>query len=194
MKTIRLINYKHTPIIRFIECSMYLFKETAMKLSNRIFTAAAIASTALFAQTAVQAQDLTVEQARTIVAPLYKNFTVPQGDVTENVKAGTTADWQSCVNDTKCRGQEESIKSFSGLAKMIPDLKLDIKEVITQDNKIVVRSEMTGTPAGEFFGVPHTGKSFKIMTIDIHAVQDGKLSYTNHLEDWAGALGQLRAK
>ncbi|GHA75025.1 hypothetical protein GCM10009007_15180 [Formosimonas limnophila] len=155
--------------------------------------AAALLAVGVFSATA-HAKPMTEAQARTIIAPLYKNFTVPQGNVAENVKAGTTADWQSCVNDTKCRAQEESIKSFSGLAQMIPDLKLEIKEIITQGNKIVVRSEMTGTPAGEFFGVPHTGKSFKVMTIDIHTVKNGKLSYTNHLEDWAGALGQLRAK
>ncbi len=165
-----------------------------MKLMNRILTATAIASTALFAHTGVHAQNLTDAQARAIIAPLYKNFTVPQGDVAENVKAGTTTDWQSCVNDTKCRGQEDSIKSFTGIGKAIPDLKLEVKEVITQGDKIVVRSEMSGTPAGDFMGVPHSGKSFKVMTIDIHTVKDGKLSYTNHLEDWAGALGHLRAK
>jgi predicted ester cyclase len=140
-----------------------------------------------------QAIDMNEAQARAIVAPLYKNFNVPQGDVAQNVKSGTTADWQSCVNDTACRGQEESIKSFSGMAKMLPDVKLEIKEIVTRGDKIVVRGQLSGTPAGDFFGMPHTGKSFKVMTIDIHTIKDGKISHTNHLEDWAGALGQLRA-
>ena len=76
-----------------------------MKLTTRLFTAAAIASTAFFAHSAVHAKDLTEAQARAIIAPLYKNFTVPQGDVPANIKAGTTSDWISCQNDTGCRGQ-----------------------------------------------------------------------------------------
>jgi predicted ester cyclase len=179
--------------MRFIFIANFL-KEIIMNKRIRILAATLMTAAAALTATASHAKPLTEAQARVIIAPLYKNFSVPQGDVTENVRAGTTTDWKSCVNDTGCRGQEESIKAFTGLAKMIPDLKLTIKEIITSGNKIIVRSEMSGTPAGEFFGVPHTGKSFKVMTIDIHTVKNGKLSYTNHLEDWAGALGQLRAK
>ncbi len=61
-------------------------------------------------------------------------------------------------------------------------------------DRIIVRSEASGTPAGPFFGVPPTGKSFKIMTIDIHTIKDGKAITAHHVEDWAGALRQLQAK
>jgi predicted ester cyclase len=50
------------------------------------------------------------------------------------------------------------------------------------------------TPAGDLFGVPHTGKSFRMMAIDIQTVKDGKISKTYHMENWPSALGQLRAK
>jgi len=53
---------------------------------------------------------------------------------------------------------------------------------------------VTGTPAGELFGAPHTGKSFRIMAIDIQTIRDGKIAKTFHMENWLSALGQLRAK
>lgn len=56
-----------------------------MKLTSNTLSALAFAGTAMFAQTAVQAQDLTEAQARNIIAPLYKNFTVPQGDVVQKI-------------------------------------------------------------------------------------------------------------
>ncbi len=59
---------------------------------------------------------------------------------------------------------------------------------------MVVRGEVSGTPAGDLFGVAHTGKSFRIMAIDIQTVQDGKISRTYHLENWISAVGQLRAQ
>jgi hypothetical protein len=36
---------------------------------------------------------------------------------------------------------------------------------------VIVRGEVTGTPAGDLFGVPHTGKTFKIMAIDIQTAR-----------------------
>ena len=66
--------------------------------------------------------------------------------------------------------------------------------MLLSGDRIIVRSEASGTPAGEFFGVPHSGRSFKIMTIDIHTVKDGKLVVAHHVEDWASALRQLAGK
>ena len=34
-------------------------------------------------------------------------------------------------------------------------------------------------------------KNSKIMAIDVHTVEDGKIKRTYHLEDWAGAMRQL---
>ncbi|MGL4767942.1 MAG: ester cyclase [Formosimonas sp.] len=153
-----------------------------------------VAAIGLFTVNNVMAKDMTEKQARSIIAPFYKNLSVPQGDVATNIKNSTTTDWQSCVNNTNCRGQEESIKQFIGYAQATPDMQLTIKEVITRGNKIVVRNEFTGTPAGEFLGVPHTGKSYKAMSIDIHTIKNNKISHTNHLEDWMGVVRQLKAK
>ena len=42
-------------------------------------------------------------------------------------------------------------------------------------------------------GLPTDGsKSFKMMTIDIHTVEDGKIKSSYHLEDWATAMKQLK--
>jgi hypothetical protein len=41
-------------------------------------------------------------------------------------------------------------------------------------------------------GVAHTGRSFRIMTLDVHTVEDGRLTRADHVEDWASAMRQLR--
>lgn len=83
---------------------------------------------------------------------------------------------------------------INNFAKSVPDMKFDIKEIVVAGDRVVVRGEVSGTPAGELFGAPHTGKSFKIMAIDIQTIRDGKIARTYHLENWVSALGQLRAK
>lgn len=86
------------------------------------------------------------------------------------------------------------MSQVTAFGKLRPDLKWDIKEVLVDGNRIIVRSEASGTPQGPFIGVPASGKSFKVMAIDIHAIEDGKAITAHHVEDWAGAIRQLSAK
>jgi hypothetical protein len=43
-------------------------------------------------------------------------------------------------------------------------------------------------------GAPHSGKSFKLMSIDVHTLEGGKMIRSYHIEDWMGAVRQLTAK
>ena len=81
-----------------------------------------------------------------------------------------------------------------GFGKLIPDLKWDVQAMHQDGNTITVRSRATGTPVGPLFGVDGQGRSFDIMTIDIHEIEDGKIVRTYHIEDWAGALQQLKGR
>ena len=67
------------------------------------------------------------------------------------------------------------------------------QEVLVAGDRIVVRGEVTGTPSGDLFGVPHSGKSFRIMAVDIQTIRDGRIAKTYHMENWLSAIGQLRA-
>ncbi|MGH6962005.1 MAG: ester cyclase [Dongiaceae bacterium] len=64
--------------------------------------------------------------------------------------------------------------------------------MLRDGNRYVVRGRATGTPVKPFFGVDAGGRSFDIMSIDIHTVENGKIVRSYHVEDWAGALRQLR--
>ncbi len=148
------------------------------------------------AQTAASERAMmTQEQARRAIAPFYDMLNKP---ATKNLKAlGESAiapQWRSHAGPNSFKGREEFIAQVAGFGKLIPDLAWDIKEVLVDGNRVIVRSEASGTPVGAFFGVPPGGKSFRIMTIDIHTVQDGKLVEAHHVEDWAGAIRQLSAK
>jgi steroid delta-isomerase-like uncharacterized protein len=146
---------------------------------------------------AASAQSLSEAQARGVIAPWYSLFNVTsRGDVKAIEEQILTADYESCSGylPSECWGRDTSIKVVTNFANSIPDMKFDIKEVLVAGDRVVVRGEVTGTPAGDLFGVPHTGKSFSIMTIDIQSIKDGKIAKTYHMENWLSALAQLRAK
>ncbi len=111
-------------------------------------------------------------------------------------KAATAESWQSIGDYSgKNKTRDELIGQVSGFfAKLMPDLNWHVQEIIQTGNQYVVRSRATGTPNGPLFGVDGMGKSFDILTIDIHTVEDGKIVSTYHVEDWAGALQQLSGK
>jgi ketosteroid isomerase-like protein len=146
---------------------------------------------------AASAQALTEAQARAVIAPWYSLFNVAtRGDVKSIQEQVLTTDYESCAGylPGECWGRDTSIKVVGNFAKSIPDMKFDIKEVLVSGDRVIVRGEVTGTPAGELFGVPHGGKSFRILAIDIQTIKDGKITKTYHMENWLSALGQLRAK
>jgi steroid delta-isomerase-like uncharacterized protein len=163
-----------------------------MSKSRQIVLAALLLSGA-----SASAEGLTDAEARTIIAPWYSLFNIStRGDVKAVQEQVLTADYESCSGylPGECWGRDTSIKVVSNFANSIPDMKFDIKEVLVASDRVIVRGEVTGTPAGDLFGVPHTGKSFRIMAIDIQTVRDGKIARTFHMENWLSALGQLRAK
>jgi predicted ester cyclase len=135
------------------------------------------------------------ETARAVIAPFYDCLNKPATkDVAALVTGAAAPDWRSYAGESMSKSREEFIAQVVGFGKGIPDLAWNIREVFVDGERVIVRSEATGTPAGELFGVPHTGRSFKIMTIDIHTVKNGKLVAAHHVEDWAGAIRQLTAK
>ncbi|RKR15397.1 SnoaL-like polyketide cyclase [Maribacter vaceletii] len=92
------------------------------------------------------------------------------------------------------KSKEQLIGQLGFFWKLIPDLKWEPQEIFSEGNKFIVRSLVTGTPNGDFMGLPTDGtKSFSIMTIDIHTIIDGKDIEVYHLEDWGTAMKQLKS-
>ncbi len=163
-------------------------------LTLRLIVGSALTASSLIATTSF-AQSMTVEQARKQVMPFYDMLNQP---ATKDLKAlseqALSPEWKSYSSETDFKGRDGFVAQVGGFGKLIPDLKWDIKDVLVDGNRIIVRSEASGTPVGSFFGVTPTGRSFKIMTIDIHTIKDGKAITAHHVEDWASALRQLSAK
>jgi steroid delta-isomerase-like uncharacterized protein len=106
--------------------------------------------------------------------------------------ASLADDWKAYYNNNEYRTKEETREFLQKFFEEIPDINVDIKQIAVEGDIITVRSEMTGTPKGDFLGVPHSGRSFRIMTIDFNRVKDGKLIELYHVESWTTAIEQLR--
>jgi hypothetical protein len=138
--------------------------------------------------------EMTMEAARAAVAPFYQALNAEYAkDSPDLVRQATAPEWVSCRGNDACNSRDEVIAGIGARLKSVPDLKWQIKEVLVSGNEVIVRGEATGTPSGEFFGAAHTGKSFRVMSIDVHTIEAGRMTRSYHIEDWIGAVRQLTA-
>lgn len=132
------------------------------------------------------------KEAQAIITPFYNLFRHDK----RNWEAGFACladDWKSYDGNDSYRGKVETRAFLEGLFDIVPDINVENIQFIVQGNWIAVRSELTGTPVKEFFGVPPSGRSFRIMAMDFnHVNAEGKLDILYHAEHWALAVTQLR--
>ena len=136
----------------------------------------------------LQADDIDV--VRAFYSDLLSN---PAGDdLGERVRNVVVEDWVSIPTPRGGKGAEGFVNSLRVFGEKLPDLNWEPQEILRDGNRYIVRSIATGTPAKPFFGVEPNGKSFKIMSIDIHTVENGKIVHSYHIEEWHKALRQLK--
>lgn len=132
---------------------------------------------------------------RSVVESFYANLLNGAGspDLAARADQVLAASWES-IGDYSGRNKSraEFVGQLGAFARMLPDMKWQIVEVIEAGNRYIVRGRASGTPVRAFLGVEPNGKSFDVMSLDIHTVEGGRIVRSYHVEDWAGALRQLR--
>jgi steroid delta-isomerase-like uncharacterized protein len=135
-------------------------------------------------------------EARSIVNEFYnKALTVNTETTPTAVLERIAADDFESVNGQESKPKAQLAKQVEGFWKLIPDLKWVPQDFVIDGDKVVVRSVASGSPKGPFMGMTLDGtRSFRIDTIDIHELANGRIARVRHLEDWATAIRQLGAK
>ena len=130
------------------------------------------------------------------VQTFYDLLSNPGSDSHVSAFVGATSDTWESVGDYS--GQNKTRDAFLGqmgfFDKLIPNLEWTVEAMHQDGDFVTVRGRATGTPVGPLFGVDGQGRSFEILTIDIHELSDGKIIRSYHVEDWATALRQLAGK
>jgi len=68
------------------------------------------------------------------------------------------------------------LQFFKMMRLSFPDLKNEIKFMISENDKVVVYVTMSGTHKAEYYGIPPTNKKFSITVIDIIQIKNGKMT------------------
>jgi steroid delta-isomerase-like uncharacterized protein len=110
----------------------------------------------------------------------------------ELLRAVVADDWQyiPALTDDQS-GPDQLIPALRNLAIGLPDMKIDLLDVLVSDNRVAVRASVSGTQTGPIMGVAATSKPVEFAIHAFHEVKNGKISRTWHLEDWLSMFRQI---
>jgi len=77
-------------------------------------------------------------------------------------------------------GPEGVRQWITHLHEVCPDLQVTIEDIVADGDKVVVRNTWRGTHSGSLFGIPPTGKPFRLTGMVLWRIENGKL-----IERWA---------
>lgn len=165
-------------------------KPMELLIVKRILVACVALAAVPLAATPASAE-ITEEFARATVAPFYDALNAAPGkDAAALLMGATSPEWVSCGTNDTCGAHP----SHCGHRRAPQSHSRSQMGDQGESGVGMVRGETNGTPAGDFMGVPLGGKSFKLMSIDVHTIEGGKITRAYHVEDWMGAIRQLSAK
>lgn len=120
----------------------------------------------------------------------------------EVIEAGRTDDIASLVdpafvNHSAPPGMDDGIggmlHTFNAILRpALADMHVEVLDQVAEGDKVTTRKRITGTHAGDFMGIPATGKYVSIDVIDMVTLRDGR--YLGHwgVNNLAAVLGGLR--
>ena len=126
---------------------------------------------------------------RLAVETFYRAFNDNQPDLVDTVLAPTWEDIPLAPGQAPGPAGVKSIIAM--LAGAFADVRITIHDMVQAPGKIGVRAEISGTHRGALFGIAPTGKPVSFRLHEFHALQDGLVTTTWHMEDWLGLFQQL---
>ncbi|HEX2658837.1 MAG TPA: ester cyclase, partial [Polyangia bacterium] len=74
---------------------------------------------------------------------------------------------------------------LGALRTAFPDLRYVIEDMVVGDDAVAVRTTMTGTHRGDFFGLAPTGRAVRVNQMNFERFRDGRIVSHHRVTDMA---------
>ncbi|SER57791.1 ester cyclase [Natrinema salaciae] len=78
------------------------------------------------------------------------------------------------IRDTQ--GREAYKRHLESLTTAFPNLRLEIEDMVAEDDRVAVRFTLRGTQEGRLMGIEPTGRELTLSVIAIYRFEDGKIA------------------
>lgn len=87
---------------------------------------------------------------------------------------------------------KEGVKQFFAMLRSaFPDLRMEVREMLADDDLVSVRVIATGTHEGDFMGMSSSGRRIEVQVFDILRIRDGQVTEHWGLMDAMTMMQQL---
>jgi steroid delta-isomerase-like uncharacterized protein len=94
----------------------------------------------------------------------------------------------------QAKGPKGYIDFFTKMRAAFPDMKVEVEQLVADDENVAFAYTLTGTHKGDFNGIPATGKKIKARGLQISKFKDGKMVERWGSSDELGILKQIGAE
>jgi steroid delta-isomerase-like uncharacterized protein len=88
-------------------------------------------------------------------------------------------------------GRETWRHGFELMRRAFPDLEAQIEDLVAAGDRVAVRVTFRGTHAGEFQGIPATGRTIRYVSHEFYRLEDGQVAEEWICSDLASLYRQL---
>ncbi|MBK8192826.1 MAG: ester cyclase [Lewinellaceae bacterium] len=90
------------------------------------------------------------------------------------------------------KGKGPAMESLKGFMAAFPDMKMEVQKMVAEGNTVMVLISVSGTWKGDMMGMKATGKSFKMIDVDIVEFNDaGKATAHWSVQDQMVMMSQV---
>lgn len=139
---------------------------------------------------AYRAQAKIEEQNKEIVKKLFEGLNNRNTDIYQELCADTYV-WYFPSSNPETLSRQEELEFGKSLWVAFPDISYNIDEIITAEDRAIVRFNSKGTHQAEFNGIAATGNTFKATGIWIGRIINGKIVEAREEYDMVGMYQQL---
>jgi len=86
--------------------------------------------------------------------------------------------WESDTFPAPVKGSEAIRQTFNEYFNAFPDMRVEIEQILSSGDHIVVRYRTTGTHKGEFKGIAPTNKQIIIRGCNVHEIKNNLFTRT----------------
>ena len=98
---------------------------------------------------------------------------------------------ESEVLPAPVRGPQAARQAMEMRVAAFPDMRIEIEQILTSGDHVVVRARMTGTHKGNFAGIAATNKPVSVQGCTVTEIRNGKAIRSRAYADNAAMFQQL---
>jgi predicted ester cyclase len=133
--------------------------------------------------------EISETKTRATIERLYEAFAHHDLEMLRKV---VTPDWEYIPESKGAMpGPDQMASVFQNIATALPDMTIEIHDLLVHGNRVGVRAEVTGTQSGPLMGIAATSKHVRFAIHSFHEMQGELVAKTWHLEDWLAVFQQL---